>query len=99
LTEFGDALQVARSEREAFGVLRRHLEGWLEHARAVVLVRNASANRLQAATGLEHTPVLAQKLEAAAPEACLAVRLAKPYLREPGKPSLLQCDIRGGLPA
>lgn len=53
LADFGDALQVSRSEREAFDVLKRHLERWLDKARAVVLVRNSSANRLQAATGLD----------------------------------------------
>jgi diguanylate cyclase (GGDEF)-like protein len=98
LAEFSDALQVARSEREAFAVLRRHLEGWFERARAVVLIRNASANRLQAATGLEHTPVLAKRLVGAAPEACLAVRLAKPYLRKPGTQNLLQCELCAELP-
>lgn len=98
LAEFGDALQVARTEREAFDVLRRHLEGWLQHARAVVLIRNSSANRLQAATGLEHTPVLASKLEGATPESCLAIRLAKPYHRAPGEHSLLECEVCGQLP-
>jgi diguanylate cyclase (GGDEF)-like protein len=98
LAEFGDALQVARSEREAFDVLKRHLERWLERSRAVVLIRNSSANRLQAATGLEQTPVLASKLEGVAPESCLSVRLAKPYARKPGDDSLLVCDICGQLP-
>jgi diguanylate cyclase (GGDEF)-like protein len=98
LADFGDALQVARSEREAFDVLKRHLERWLEAARAVVLVRNASANRLQAATGLEETPQLASRLEGAAPESCLAVRLAKPYLRRPDNGGLLTCEICGELP-
>jgi CHASE3 domain sensor protein len=78
LVSFGDALQVARTEREAFDVLKRHLEGWLEQARAVVLIRNASQNRLEAATMLDDTPVLAEALENASPESCLAVRLAKP---------------------
>jgi diguanylate cyclase (GGDEF)-like protein len=98
LAEFSDALQVARSEREAFGVLRRHLEGWFDRARTVVLIRNASANRLQAATGLEHTPVLAKRLVGSPPETCLAVRLAKPYLRKPGAQNLLQCALCGELP-
>src|SRR3954464_14806783 len=31
LAGFSDALQVARSEREAFDVLKRHLEGWLNN--------------------------------------------------------------------
>jgi diguanylate cyclase (GGDEF)-like protein len=98
LADFGDALQVARTEKEAFNVLRRHLEGWLEKARAVVLIRNASANRLQAATSLEDTPVLAEHLEGAAPETCLSVRLAKPYMRGPGDNGLLTCEICGALP-
>src|SRR3954452_18826826 len=68
LAQFGDALQVARSEGEAFGVLKRHLEGWVKQARAVVMVRNASHNRLEAATSVETTPLLAEQLESAAPE-------------------------------
>jgi len=99
LGAFGDALQVARSEREAFNVLRRYVEGWLDQARAVVLIRNASANRLQAATGMEETPVLSSRLEGAAPEACLAVRLAKPYLRGKDEHVLLECELCGELPA
>jgi diguanylate cyclase (GGDEF)-like protein len=98
LAGFGDALQVARSEREAFDVLKRHLEGWLDRARAVVMVRNASHNRLEAATTLEHTPVLARELEGGGPESCLAVRLTKPHLRAPGDNSLLVCELCGELP-
>jgi diguanylate cyclase (GGDEF)-like protein len=99
LANFSDALQVARSEREAFDVLKRHLEGWLERARAVVMVRNASQNRLEAATDTGATPVLARELEGAAPEGCLAVRLAKPHLRAPGDNGLLVCELCGELPA
>jgi diguanylate cyclase (GGDEF)-like protein len=99
LAEFSDALQVTRSEREAFDVLKRHLEGWLDQARATVLIRNASANRLQAATGLDQTPVLAERLDGATPESCLAVRLAKPYSRTTADHGLLRCEICGELPA
>jgi CHASE3 domain sensor protein len=99
LVSFGDALQVARTEREAFDVLKRHLEGWLHRARAVVLIRNASQNRLEAATNLDEAPKLAEKLESAAPESCLAVRLAKPHKRQPGDGGLLLCDVCGELPS
>lgn len=68
LAEFADALQVARCEHEAFNVLKRHLEGWLQKARAVVMIRNASHSRLEPATSLDATPVLAEQLESAAPE-------------------------------
>jgi diguanylate cyclase (GGDEF)-like protein len=98
LATFTDALQVARTETEAFNVLKRHLEGWIERARAVVLIRNASHNRLEAATSVEETPVLSKQLESAAPENCLAVRLAKPYTRTPGEEGLLVCEICGQLP-
>jgi diguanylate cyclase (GGDEF)-like protein len=98
LARFTDALQVARSEREAFNVLKRHLEGWIQRARAVVLIRNASQNRLEAATSVADAPVLAKHLESAAPDNCLAVRLAKPYTRKPGDEGLLVCEICGQLP-
>jgi diguanylate cyclase (GGDEF)-like protein len=99
LAQFSDALQVARTEHEAFNVLKRHLEGWLKHARAVVMVRNSSQNRLEASTSTEDTPVLAKHLENAAPDNCLAVRLAKPHTRKPGASGLLVCEICGELPA
>ncbi|HEX6713990.1 MAG TPA: diguanylate cyclase [Thermoleophilaceae bacterium] len=98
LAIFGDALQVARSESEAFAVLKRHLETWLKLARAVVMIRNSSQNRLEAATTLEATPVLAKQLENAVPESCLAIRLAKPHVRAPGDQGLLVCDLCGALP-
>lgn len=98
LAEFGDALQIARTETEAFEVLRRHVERWLRSARAAVLMRNPSANRLQAVTGLEHVPALEHNLEGAAPESCLAVRLAKPHLRKPDGHELVRCELCGELP-
>jgi diguanylate cyclase (GGDEF)-like protein len=98
LAQFADALQVARSEREAFDVLKRHLEGWLERSRVVVMIRNHSQNRLEAATTLAETPLLAKELANAAPESCLSVRLAKPHLRQPGDQGLLVCELCGALP-
>ncbi len=98
MAEFSDALQAARSEREAFDVLKRHLEGWFKLSRAVVLTRNSSQNRLEAATSLENTPTVAEHLDGAAPESCLAVRLAKPYRREPGSTGLMVCDVCGAVP-
>src|SRR3954452_19511412 len=57
-----------------------------------------SQNRLEAATTLEATPVLAGALDNAAPDDCLAIRLAKPYVREPGETGLLVCELCGKLP-
>src|SRR4051794_35735181 len=64
----------------------------------VVLIRNSSANRLQAATPTEETPALAEQLEGATPESCLAVRLAKPHIRAPDDGALLKCELCGELP-
>jgi diguanylate cyclase (GGDEF)-like protein len=98
LGELGDALQVARTEDEAFDVLRRHLEAWLDRSRAVVLMRNASHNRLEAVTSLEDTPILAEHLENASPEACMSIRLAKPHERDPAARGLMVCELCGELP-
>jgi diguanylate cyclase (GGDEF)-like protein len=98
LGELGDALQVARTEGEAFDVLRRHLEGWLQRARVVVLMRNASQNRLDAVTSLAETPVLAERLENVSPEACLSIRLAKSHERDPAARGLMVCELCGALP-
>ena len=97
LAEFNDAMQVTRSEQEAYAVVRRHLERWLKQARAWVLNRNASANRLMAATPVDPASALAAPLAEAAPETCLAVRLAKPYKRGPDDEPLMECSICGGL--
>jgi len=98
LAEFSDAMQVTRDEQEAYGVLRRHLERWLTAAQAWVFTRNASANRLMAATPVEPASPLAQPLADAEPETCLAIRLAKPHLRSPGEEPLMTCSICGTLP-
>ena len=98
LAEFSDAMQVTRSEHEAYSVLRRHLERWLDDAGAWVFTRNASANRLQAATPVESGSQLARPLDDAAPESCLAIRLAKPHRRSPDAEPLMACTICGRLP-
>lgn len=98
LNDLTDALQVARTEREAFDILKRYVESLVKQARAVVMIRNASHNRLNAATTLDATPLLGEKLESAAPEHCLAVRLAKPHTRDPGDGGLMVCEVCGELP-
>ena len=98
LAEFTAAMQVARSEEEAYRILRRHLERWLHGAHATVFTRNASANRLQAATPVGETSDLAAKLADAVPESCLAVRRAGTYTRGPADQPLMACEICGELP-
>ena len=93
--EFVDAMQVARSEAEAYDVLSHHVERVSEALRVTVLNRNSSANRLEAVTPVEATCPTAQGLEGAAPDSCLAVRLARTYHRTPGDERLLRCDVCG----
>ena len=93
--EFGDAMQVARSEPEAYDVLSRHVERVSGALRVTVLNRNNSADRLEAVTPVEAGCPTAQGLEGAAPDSCLAVRLARTHHRAPGDERLLRCDVCG----
>ena len=51
--EFAEAMQVARSEAEAYDVLSHHVERVSAASRVVVLNRNNSADRLEAVTPVE----------------------------------------------
>ena len=93
--EFVDAMQVARSEAEAYDLLSQHVERVSDAVRVTVLNRNNSADRLEAVTPVEAGSPTAQGLEGAAPDSCLAVRLARTYHRAPGDQRLLRCDVCG----
>lgn len=97
--DLGVGLQVARGDAEAHDVLRRHLELTVPASEAVVLVRNNSANRLQPGTQIPDGSPIAQRLVEAEPRDCLAVRLAtERHEGDDVAPSVLTCDICGGLP-
>jgi diguanylate cyclase (GGDEF)-like protein len=93
--EFVDAMQVARSEPEAYDLLAHHVERVSDALRVTVLNRNNSADRLEAVTPVEDGCPTAEGLEGAAPDSCLAVRLARTYQRSPGDQRLLRCDVCG----
>ena len=93
--EFGDAMQVARSEAEAYGVLSTHVERIADALQVTVLNRNHSADRLEPVTPLEADSGTVQALEGAAPDSCLAIRLARTYHRTPAEEPLLRCDVCG----
>lgn len=96
--DLGVGLQVARSDDEAHEVLRRHLELSVPGGDAVVLVRNNSANRLQAGTGLPPASPLEGRLAEAEPRDCLAVRLAaRRHQDGDGADSVLDCSVCGRL--
>jgi diguanylate cyclase (GGDEF)-like protein len=97
--EFTELMQVTNDEREAHALLRRHLEQSIPDARAAVLSRNNSADRLEPATSLDAGSSLATRLEGATPRACLAVRLARQHTRLADEQPLLACEICGAEPS
>ena len=93
---FSDVLQLARSEEEAYAVVKRYLEQLVPGGRATVLNRNSSANRLEARTPIEN-PDLRLKLETVEPEACMAIRSGKTYQRRSNGDELMTCAVCGAL--
>jgi diguanylate cyclase (GGDEF)-like protein len=93
--EFTETMQLMRDETEANELVQRHLERTIPHARALVLNRNNSDDRLEAACDSDADPALAAKLEDATPDSCLALRLAREHRSGPNADSLLSCDLCG----
>ncbi|HYP48631.1 MAG TPA: GGDEF domain-containing protein [Thermoleophilaceae bacterium] len=96
--DFADAMQVARSEAEAYDLVSRHVERVPNVARVTVLNRNNSADRLEPVTPVETGTALAQGLQGARPDSCLSVRLARTHERTSRDEPLLACDICGRSP-
>lgn len=95
--EFGDSLQMADNEEEAYGLLARQLARTVEGGRAVVLNRNNSADRLEAATPLSTDSPIGSRLVGATPRSCLAVRKGSTHVQSGSREALMQCEICGGL--
>ncbi len=96
--EYIDALQVAEREEEAQELLRRQVERSLESARAVVLVRNNSVDRLEPRTPLAELDALREPLVGATPRSCLAVRSGRGHDQAAARDTLVSCEICGRLP-
>jgi diguanylate cyclase (GGDEF)-like protein len=99
-SEYIETLQVTENEDEAHALLRRQIERTIEGSRAVVLVRNNSADRLEAKTPLpDAIDAVRDPLIGATPRSCLAVRFGRGHTKEsPGEETLLSCQICGALP-
>ena len=93
-SRFADALQLARSETEAFAVVRRYLERLVPGGTATILSRNNSANRLESRSPVED-PVLVEALDGAEPESCLAIRGGRTHRRTGSAGELIGCEICG----
>jgi diguanylate cyclase (GGDEF)-like protein len=93
--EFTETMQLMRDESEANELVQRHLERTIPHAKALVLTRNNSDDRLEAVIDSDTDPALAAKLEDATPDSCLALRLAREHRSGPNADTLLSCDLCG----
>jgi diguanylate cyclase (GGDEF)-like protein len=96
--EYIDTLQVTESEEEAQELVRRQIERTNANVRAVVLVRNNSADRLEARTSLAEFEALREPIMGATPRSCLAVRRGREHSERSGADALLSCQICGALP-
>ena len=91
--EFADTLQVTATEDEAHELVQRHLERSLPDTAAVVLKRNNSENRLDAATALTPGTAMVSRLVGAEPRSCLALRFGRTHREDPGRPPLVSCAL------
>jgi diguanylate cyclase (GGDEF)-like protein len=96
--EYIDTLQVTGSEDEAQELLRRQLERTLDDARALVLARNNSADRLEPKTSIAAFDGLQEQMIGATPRSCLAVRLGRTHAEGDDASALIGCEVCGGLP-
>jgi diguanylate cyclase (GGDEF)-like protein len=96
-SHFREAMQIARTEDEAYSVLKRHLDTWLPGADAVVLNRNDSVDELEPRTPLPEGSPLRQTLPRAEPDGCLAIRAHAVHTRDQGDEPLLRCEVCGVL--
>jgi diguanylate cyclase (GGDEF)-like protein len=93
--EFTEVMQITRDEDEAYRLLKRHLERSLEGSEVLVLNRNNSHDRLEPMTEVAPDSPLADELQSADPESCLAVRLGKMHERSADHEPLLTCELCG----
>ena len=91
--EFAETLQVTENESEAHALVKRHLERSLDGSEIVVLNRNNSQNRLEAATPVAPASPIGQKLVDSSPSSCLAVRLGRTHAQAVDNEPLLTCDL------
>jgi len=95
-SRFSEMLQLARSEEEAYGVVKEYLEQLVHGADATVLNRNSSANRLEPRTPI--APDSKLNLESVDPQACMAIRGGRTYERHSDTEDLMTCEVCGKLP-
>jgi diguanylate cyclase (GGDEF)-like protein len=94
---FAEGLQSARSEIEAYGLIKAHVERAVRGADVSVFNRNNSADRLEPSTAIAEESPLDVALRGAKPDDCRAVRTAKPAPGGTRNDDVVRCDICGKL--
>ncbi len=94
-SEFVDTLQMTDSEKLAHDLLKRQVERSIAGSNVVVLNRNNSENRLEAATAVRDDSWLRQSLIDAKPRSCMAVLFARPHGEDPEHEPLTRCEVCG----
>lgn len=95
---FAEVVQVSETEGEARELIKRRIESGLPGAKATVLSRNNSADRLEATTALRDDSPLAQALEGAKPRSCLAIRMGQEHEEQGAEAnSAMACELCGKL--
>jgi diguanylate cyclase (GGDEF)-like protein len=97
--EFADTLQLTETEEGAHRLLQRRLLRVVPDGVVSILNRNNSANRLEPMTDISADPGLAERLEAAEPRSCIAIRSARVHQEDPRDPGLITCDLCSPCPA
>ncbi|HEX4727777.1 MAG TPA: diguanylate cyclase [Jatrophihabitans sp.] len=96
--EFSDLVQAVDNEAEAHQLVQRHLQRCIPGAKAGVLIRNNSDNRLQSATTPADGSVLQHALRDAEPRFCLAIRLGRSHQDGAEHQGLLACSVCSQVP-
>jgi diguanylate cyclase (GGDEF)-like protein len=92
---FAEIVQVSETESEARALIKRRIEKGIAGSSVVVLNRNNSADRLEAATPLDPDSALAGVLSGAQPRSCLAIRLGRTHHETLAEDRLISCELCG----
>ena len=93
--ELADSLQIARTESEAYALLRRHLQRTVPGSEVVVLRRDGVFDRVEPVTFVPDGTVLARQVDESAPWSCLAIRLGRVHETDGSSDALLACAACG----
>ena len=94
--ELVESLQVARTEDEAYALLRRHLERTVPDSNVVVLRRDGDRQNVAPVTFVADGTKLAQRLSAPVPGTCLAFRLGRSHESGGATDPLVACALCSG---